>query len=127
MVFFHLGITTSFFSMFSITSNVFSMPIFFGPYMYNFSSIVQIFLNKGAAIMVKDARQLKDNCSRLLDDPAARKELGEKAKAIVQANTGATLRNMELIRHILVIVGLKKREKKENRWISSLKKKQGNI
>ena len=77
---------------------VFSKPILFGPYMSNFSNVARAFLNKKAAVTVKDARQLKNNCLRLLDNPVLRKELGERAKEVVRENKGATLKNTELIR-----------------------------
>jgi len=77
---------------------VFSKPILFGPYMSNFSNIARAFLNKKAAMVVKDAQQLKNICLRLLEDPVLRKELGERAKEVVRENKGATFRNMKLIR-----------------------------
>ncbi len=81
---------------------VFSKPIIFGPYMSNFSNIVEVFLNKKAAIMVKDIRQLKNTCIRLLNEPVLRKELGNRAKELVQENKGASLKNMELIRGLII-------------------------
>lgn len=76
----------------------FSRAILFGPYMFNFSDISANFLNRKAAVRVKDGRQLGDECLRLLNEPGLRDELGERARTIVQENQGATLRNMELIR-----------------------------
>jgi 3-deoxy-D-manno-octulosonic-acid transferase len=80
---------------------VFSKPILFGPYMSNFSNIAKLLLNKRAAMMVKDLQQLKDSCLELLNNPVLRKELGERAKELVQENRGASLRNMELIKQLL--------------------------
>lgn len=77
---------------------VFSKPILFGPYMSNFSNVARAFLNKKAAMVVKDAQQLKNICLRLLEDPVLRKELGERAKEVVRENKGATFKNTELIR-----------------------------
>ncbi|MBU4140942.1 MAG: hypothetical protein KKA80_03510, partial [Candidatus Omnitrophica bacterium] len=61
-------------------------------------NIAKTFLNKKAAVAVKDAQQLKDICLRLLDNPVLRKELGERAKEVTRENKGATLKNTELIR-----------------------------
>ena len=80
---------------------VFSKPMLFGPYMSNFSNIAKLLLNKRAAMMVKDPQQLKDSCLELLNNPVLRKELGERAKELVQENRGASLRNMELIKQLL--------------------------
>ncbi len=51
--------------------------------------------------MVKDAKALKDTCSRLLKESLLRKELGQRAKELVEENRGATFRNMELIRKLI--------------------------
>ena len=80
---------------------VFSKPMLFGPYMSNFSNIAKLLLNKRAAMMVKDPQQLKDSCLELLNNPVLRKELGERAKELVQKSRGASLRNMELIKQLL--------------------------
>ncbi len=80
---------------------VFARAIIFGPAMSNFSQIVKVFLSKKAAIMVKDARQLKDICSRLLNQPALRKELGRAARELVLENQGTTSRNIGLIQNWL--------------------------
>jgi len=80
---------------------VFGKPILFGPDMSNFSDVVGIFLNKEAAIMVKDARELEHACVKLLEEPGLRERLGEKAQEVVREGRGATLRNMELIRGLL--------------------------
>jgi 3-deoxy-D-manno-octulosonic-acid transferase len=80
---------------------VFSKPILFGPYMSNFLSIVEVFLNKQAAIMVKDAQQLKNSCLMLLDNPVLRKDLGERAREVVEKNKGASFTNLQLLRSLL--------------------------
>ena len=80
---------------------IFGKAILFGPYMSNFSNISEAFLNNRAAIMLKDAPQLKDACSKLLKEPILRRDLGHRAKELVQKNKGATLKNMGLIRHLL--------------------------
>ena len=81
---------------------IFAKPILFGPHMFNFSNISEVFLSKTAAIMVKDARQLKDTWKRLLNEPVLRTGLGEAAKKLVEENKGATLRNTELIKQFLI-------------------------
>ena len=80
---------------------VFSKPILFGPYMSNFSSIAKVFLDRSVAIMIKDSRELKKACVRLLDEPEAGRQLGEKAQELVRENRGATLRNMQLLGQLL--------------------------
>lgn len=81
---------------------VFFKPILFGPYMSNFSNIADVFLKNHAAMMVKDARNLQESCFRLLCDSGLRKQLGERAKEVVEVNRGAAFKNMELIKGIFL-------------------------
>jgi len=76
---------------------VFSKPIIFGPHMFNFKGIEEAFLAGGAARRVKDGRELESVLKVLLTDAAGRKELGEKARALVDANRGATKRDIEAL------------------------------
>ena len=80
---------------------IFSKAIIFGPYMSNFSSVAGAFLNNKAAVLVRDAQQLKDTCIRLLKEVMFKKELGERAKELVGQNRGASFRNIELIKQLL--------------------------
>lgn len=80
---------------------LFSKPVLFGPYMFNFSDIKEAFLNKKAALEVRDSQQLKDICLRILEDSRLSKELGEQAQEVVMENRGSTLRNLELIEGLL--------------------------
>ncbi len=77
---------------------VFAKAVLFGPNMSNFSDIAESLLNNRAAICIKDAEELKNKCLELLDSPASRQELGNRASQTVQENRGATLRSLELIR-----------------------------
>lgn len=76
--------------------------ILFGPYMFNFSDIVELFLKSDAAIQVHSAEELKNSIQNLLERPYRVMELGEKAKAIILANRGATKNCLESIRSIYV-------------------------
>ena len=80
---------------------IFSKAIIFGPYMSNFSSVAGAFLNNKAAVLVRDARQLKNICIKLLKEVMFKKELGERAKELVGQNRGASFRNTELIKQLL--------------------------
>ncbi|MFH1045847.1 MAG: 3-deoxy-D-manno-octulosonic acid transferase [Candidatus Omnitrophota bacterium] len=77
---------------------LFSRPILFGPYMFNFANIAELFLSKKAAVMIKDGRQLSAMCQRLLNEPQLAEALGRKARGLVEENSGATVRTMELIK-----------------------------
>ena len=73
---------------------VFGRPILFGPHMQNFKEIAAAFLEKRAAVEVRDEWELETAFKDLLADPARRKALGRAAQAIVDANHGARDRTL---------------------------------
>ena len=79
----------------------YGVPTLFGPHVWNFRDAANRLIEAGGAIMVKDAAELEAKMLELLADPARCREMGEKAKALVQAQQGATERTMEAIDHIL--------------------------
>jgi len=74
-----------------------SKPILFGPSVFNFEKIAQLFLEKEAAIQVGDADDLMKTISALLLNDTKRQKLGENAKNSFEKNRGATDRLMKLI------------------------------
>jgi 3-deoxy-D-manno-octulosonic-acid transferase len=76
-------------------------PILFGPYMFNFCDIAELFLNNHAAILVHNQEELKRNIADLLKNPQEAKDLGSRAKELVGNNQGATNRNASFIRKII--------------------------
>jgi 3-deoxy-D-manno-octulosonic-acid transferase len=76
-------------------------PIVFGPHMENFAEIASTFLAQQAAIQVADAAALASTIVRLLGDPVERARLGAAARALVEANRGATPRTLEAIGALL--------------------------
>ena len=74
-----------------------SKPILFGPSVFNFEKIAQLFLEKDAAIQVGDADDLMKTISALLLDDTKRQKLGENAKNSFEKNRGAIDRLLKLI------------------------------
>lgn len=70
-------------------------PILFGPYMWNFRDIAQLFLQARAALQVHDAKELSRTVLELLGDAARRHELGRAAKQVLETHAGATERTLE--------------------------------
>jgi 3-deoxy-D-manno-octulosonic-acid transferase len=70
-------------------------PIVVGPNMENFRDIIRDFNAAGAVIQVADARELERRLNELLDDEAARRAYGERARAWVERNRGALNRMTE--------------------------------
>jgi len=77
-------------------------PILFGPYMFNFRDISDLFLSNKAAIMVHNQEDLKRSITDLLNNPRQADELGLRAKALILHNEGATERNVEQLREFIV-------------------------
>jgi 3-deoxy-D-manno-octulosonic-acid transferase len=80
---------------------VFGKPIVFGPYMQNFTEIARAFLDNGAAVEVRNGRELETALLELLADPVRRASLGAAARALVEANRGARARTLTAISELL--------------------------
>jgi 3-deoxy-D-manno-octulosonic-acid transferase len=78
-----------------------SKPIVFGPHMENFKNIAQLFLDARAALQVRDADELARATLKLLDDEAARRQMGERARQVLGREAGATRRVLSYIRESL--------------------------
>jgi 3-deoxy-D-manno-octulosonic-acid transferase len=75
-------------------------PIIFGPHMDNFP-IAQEFLNDGAAVLVNNSGDITTAVLDIMEDAEKAKLMGQKAKAIVNNNTGAVEKALDLIRSLL--------------------------
>lgn len=75
-------------------------PVVFGPHMENFRDIARLFLDANGAIQIHSANELAPVISKLLSNPAAASELGRNAFAVVQQNTGATERVMQVLKPV---------------------------
>lgn len=76
-------------------------PIVFGPHMHNFRDVAQLFLNEAAALQVRSAHELADTVVELLQDERRSQALGERARRLLERESGATDRVMNQIREIL--------------------------
>lgn len=71
--------------------------IVFGPNMQNFEQIAAEFVRAGGAIQVADEQALTESIRRLLRDEQHRRELGQKALAVVKQNQGSIEKTVEMI------------------------------
>jgi 3-deoxy-D-manno-octulosonic-acid transferase len=76
-------------------------PVVFGPHMQNFKAIAEQFVAEGACIQVTDSETLRRAFKELLENPARRKQIAAAARRVIEANLGATRRNVELIAQAL--------------------------
>ena len=80
---------------------LYGKPIVFGPHMENFTEIADTFLANGAAVQVGTGRELEEQVVALFADPVRRARLGAAARALVEANRGATNRTLAVIAELL--------------------------
>ncbi len=73
-------------------------PILFGPYMFNFRDIVDLFLVHQAAILVYNTEELKRKIKELLSKPEEAADLGRRARDLISENRGATQRTLDIIK-----------------------------
>ncbi|MCK4423117.1 MAG: 3-deoxy-D-manno-octulosonic acid transferase [Candidatus Omnitrophica bacterium] len=78
-------------------------PVIYGPHIYNFQDITEMFLKARAQIMVYDKKELEHTCSWLLSSPEQARVLGSKAREVVEQNTGAVKNNIEVLKSLLII------------------------
>ncbi|MCM8781839.1 MAG: 3-deoxy-D-manno-octulosonic acid transferase [Candidatus Omnitrophica bacterium] len=76
-------------------------PVLFGPHMFNFKDIANLFLKSKAAILVHNQTELRQHIADLLKDPHKREVLAKRAEVLIRQNQGATARNLELIKLFL--------------------------
>jgi 3-deoxy-D-manno-octulosonic-acid transferase len=76
-------------------------PIVFGPHMENFTEIAETFLSNSAAIQVRHERELDEVLVALMADPVHRARLGAAARALIDANRGATARTLAVMADLM--------------------------
>ena len=72
-------------------------PIVFGPHMENFRDIARLFLEEKAALQIENAAELAPAIAKVLANPSHAAELGRNALSIVEQNTGATDRVLQVL------------------------------
>ena len=72
-------------------------PIVFGPHMENFRDMARLFLESHAAMQIKSAEQLAAAVAEILSSAELASELGRNAYGIVEQNTGATDRVLQVL------------------------------
>jgi 3-deoxy-D-manno-octulosonic-acid transferase len=75
-------------------------PIVFGPHMENFRDMARLFVDAGAALQIERASQLSPAINDLLSNPEKALQLGHNALAVIQQNTGATDRVLQVLEPI---------------------------
>jgi 3-deoxy-D-manno-octulosonic-acid transferase len=77
-------------------------PVVFGPHTSNFREGAELLVTAGAALVVRDAKEVEGALDGLLSDPARRAAMGEAAFEAVVGRQGAVLQTLELIERFLM-------------------------
>ena len=77
-------------------------PVIFGPYMFNFRDIAQLFLENKAAVMVDDYQDLANKAKEILASNLLSKQMVERAYELIIRNKGATKKNIEVIKQLIL-------------------------
>jgi 3-deoxy-D-manno-octulosonic-acid transferase len=76
-------------------------PVMFGPHMQNFRDIARTLLEAGAARQVENVSELAREAMGLLEDASLRREMGMRAKQVMQRESGATERILQRLDQFL--------------------------
>jgi len=82
-------------------------PVIFGPHMFNFRDITEMFLKNNAAVMVKTEEDLVSTVEDLLKNNFKAAQLVNSAREVVTRNQGATKRNIEAIGVVYTNIGVR--------------------
>lgn len=76
-------------------------PVIFSRYMFNFKEISEALITAGGGIMVKDKEDLYGQLDNLLSDKELMHRIGERAFAVIAANSGATRKTIDAVSRFL--------------------------
>jgi 3-deoxy-D-manno-octulosonic-acid transferase len=77
-------------------------PVIFGPHMFNFRDIAAEFLKSNAALQALTPEDLLSIIKELLGDKPKIIELARNSKEVILNNQGATEKNFNLVRKLIV-------------------------
>jgi 3-deoxy-D-manno-octulosonic-acid transferase len=75
--------------------------VVFGPHMFNFAEISELFLQQQAAVQIDSAEALAQRVGAWLSDASERSRVGEAGRDLVERNRGALERLMRLAEQLL--------------------------
>jgi 3-deoxy-D-manno-octulosonic-acid transferase len=75
-------------------------PVIFGPHMFNFRKISELFLANQAALMAANSQELADKVKEVLSSNFLAKGLVEHAYELIIRNRGATNKSIQIIKQL---------------------------
>jgi 3-deoxy-D-manno-octulosonic-acid transferase len=77
------------------------LPVITGPSLYNFQAVSEAMIAVQGMLVVANAAELAAVVKSLLDNPSQQQVMGEAARSVVEANQGATARNLAVLSGLL--------------------------
>jgi len=77
------------------------LPVVFGPHMFNFTEISELFLQHRAAQQVKNSEELAATVTLWLKNASERSRIGENGRALLDSKRGALHKLLNLVRSLL--------------------------
>jgi 3-deoxy-D-manno-octulosonic-acid transferase len=77
------------------------VPVCFGPYTRNFSTVVEELLRDGGGFVVRDEESFYQHALPLFTDERRRQEVGARAFAVIQRGQGAVERTLTVVRNVI--------------------------
>ncbi|MFC2159049.1 3-deoxy-D-manno-octulosonic acid transferase, partial [Acidobacteriota bacterium] len=75
-------------------------PLFFGPHMYNFKALSELFVENGAAQVIQDEEELSDLLVAITEEKMS--DMGIRAKETLQSLRGATDKTLEVLEKMII-------------------------
>jgi 3-deoxy-D-manno-octulosonic-acid transferase len=76
--------------------------VLFGPHMFNFNEISELYLQHQAAVQIDSVEALAEQVTKWLSDASERSRVGEAGRELVENNRGALDRLTRLVDRLLV-------------------------
>ncbi len=76
-------------------------PVVFSRYMFNFKEISEALTCAGGGVLVKDKEELYQQFDRLLSDPQLARDIGAKAFAVIESNSGAAKKTIDSVSRLI--------------------------
>jgi 3-deoxy-D-manno-octulosonic-acid transferase len=75
-------------------------PVFFGPHMFNFRDIADLFVENEAGVMVRNEQELGQKIQYYLGHTSQLQDMTRRARALLEANQGATAKTKRIIMEV---------------------------
>lgn len=81
-----------------------SKPLLSGPHTFNFAAVTKYMIEAKALYIVATSAELADHVQMLFEDKLLASEVGQRARAVIDANQGSLEKHMQLLQKILPII-----------------------